>query len=83
PVDAVIDQLVPLLEPGDIVIDAGNSHYEDTRRRESALAEKDLHFVGVGVSGGEEGALNGPSIMPGGSRESYDALGPLLEKISA
>ena len=83
PVDSVIDQLVPLLEPGDIVIDAGNSHYEDTRRREAALAEKDLHFVGVGVSGGEEGALLGPSIMPGGSRESYDSLGPMLEKISA
>ncbi|GER21972.1 6-phosphogluconate dehydrogenase, decarboxylating [Zafaria cholistanensis] len=83
PVDAVIDQLVPLLEPGDIVIDAGNSHYEDTRRREAALAEKGLHFVGVGVSGGEEGALLGPSIMPGGSRESYDALGPMLEKIAA
>jgi 6-phosphogluconate dehydrogenase len=83
PVDAVIDQLVPLLEEGDIVIDAGNSHYEDTRRREAALAEKGLHFVGVGVSGGEEGALNGPSIMPGGSKESYEALGPLLEKIAA
>jgi len=83
PVDSVIEQLEPLLEPGDIIIDAGNSHYEDTRRREAALAKKDLHFVGIGVSGGEEGALNGPSIMPGGSRESYDALGPLLEKIAA
>lgn len=83
PVDAVVDQLVPLLEEGDIVIDGGNSHFQDTRRREAALAEKGLHFVGVGVSGGEEGALNGPSIMPGGSKESYDALGPLLEKISA
>ncbi|MDP5225616.1 MULTISPECIES: NADP-dependent phosphogluconate dehydrogenase [Arthrobacter] len=83
PVDAVVDQLVPLLDEGDIVIDAGNSHYSDTRRREAALAGKGLHFVGVGVSGGEEGALNGPSIMPGGSKESYDALGPLLEKISA
>ncbi|MCH6469964.1 NADP-dependent phosphogluconate dehydrogenase [Sinomonas terrae] len=83
PVDAVIDQLVPLLEEGDIVIDAGNSHYEDTRRREAALAQEGLHFVGVGVSGGEEGALNGPSIMPGGSKESYQALGPLLEKIAA
>ncbi|WP_026549177.1 NADP-dependent phosphogluconate dehydrogenase [Arthrobacter sp. Br18] len=83
PVDSVIDQLTPLLEAGDIVIDAGNSHYEDTRRREAALAMKDLHFVGVGVSGGEEGALLGPSIMPGGSRESYDSLGPMLEKISA
>ena len=80
PVDSVIEQLVPLLEPGDIVIDGGNSHFEDTRRREAALAEKDLHFVGVGVSGGEEGALLGPSIMPGGSRESYDSLGPMLEK---
>ncbi|NKX49959.1 NADP-dependent phosphogluconate dehydrogenase [Arthrobacter deserti] len=83
PVDSVIEQLVPLLEEGDIVIDAGNSHYEDTRRREAALAERGLHFVGIGVSGGEEGALLGPSIMPGGSRESYDSLGPMLEKISA
>ncbi|MCC9196277.1 NADP-dependent phosphogluconate dehydrogenase [Arthrobacter sp. zg-Y820] len=83
PVDSVIEKLVPLLEAGDIVIDAGNSHYEDTRRREAALAEKDLHFVGVGVSGGEEGALLGPSIMPGGSKESYDSLGPMLEKIAA
>ncbi|MDY6054322.1 NADP-dependent phosphogluconate dehydrogenase [Micrococcus sp.] len=83
PVDAVIDQLVPLLDEGDIVIDAGNSHYEDTRRREAALAEKGLHFVGVGVSGGEEGALNGPAIMPGGPEASYAALGPMLERISA
>ena len=83
PVDAVIEQLVPLLDEGDIVIDAGNSHYADTRRREAALAEKGLHFVGVGVSGGEEGALNGPSIMPGGSEESYRSLGPMLEKIAA
>ncbi|MFI5085894.1 MAG: NADP-dependent phosphogluconate dehydrogenase [Actinomycetales bacterium] len=83
PVDSVIESLEPLLEPGDIIIDAGNSHFQDTRRREAALAKKDLHFVGIGVSGGEEGALNGPSIMPGGSRESYKALGPLLEKISA
>ena len=83
PVDSVIDQLIPLLDEGDIIIDGGNSHYTDTRRREAALAEKGLHFVGVGVSGGEEGALLGPSIMPGGSAESYKALGPLLEKISA
>lgn len=83
PVDAVIEQLIPLLEPGDIVIDGGNSHYEDTRRREAELAKHDLHFVGVGVSGGEEGALLGPSIMPGGSEQSYQALGPMLEKISA
>ena len=81
--DSVIDLLVPLLEEGDIVIDAGNSHFPDTIRRENALAEKGLHFVGVGVSGGEEGALLGPSIMPGGSPESYQSLGPILEAISA
>ena len=81
--DAVIDELVPLLDEGDIVIDAGNAHFPDTIRREAQLAELGLHFVGTGVSGGEEGALNGPSIMPGGSRESYEWLGPLLESISA
>ena len=83
PTDAMIDALVPHLEPGDIVVDGGNAHFEDTRRREARLRELGLHFVGTGVSGGEEGALNGPSIMPGGSRESYEALGPLLEDISA
>ena len=83
PTDAVIDELVPLLAEGDIVVDAGNAHFLDTRRRESALKEKGLHFVGSGVSGGEEGALNGPSIMPGGSKESYESLGPILTKISA
>jgi 6-phosphogluconate dehydrogenase len=81
--DAVIDELIPLLEEGDIVIDAGNAHFPDTIRREAKLSELGLHFVGTGVSGGEEGALNGPSIMPGGSRESYTSLGPLLESISA
>ena len=65
-VDAVIDELVPLLEPGDILIDGGNTHYPDTTRRTRALKEKGLLFVGTGVSGGEEGALKGPSIMPGG-----------------
>jgi 6-phosphogluconate dehydrogenase len=83
PTDAVIDDLVPLLEPGDIVIDCGNAHYADTRRREKALREHDLHFVGCGVSGGEEGALLGPSIMPGGSTESYTKLGPMFESIAA
>ncbi|WP_147106979.1 NADP-dependent phosphogluconate dehydrogenase [Nesterenkonia populi] len=83
PVDAVIDDLIPLLDEGDIVIDAGNSFYEETRRREEALREKGLHFVGIGVSGGEEGALWGPSIMPGGSQESYESLGPMLESIAA
>jgi len=81
--DAVIDELVPLLEGGDIVIDAGNAHFPDTIRREAKLAELGLHFVGSGVSGGEEGALLGPSIMPGGSPESYTSLGPLLESIAA
>ena len=82
--DAVIEELIPLLEEGDIVIDAGNAHFPDTIRREaSAEAELGLHFVGTGVSGGEEGALNGPSIMPGGSPESYESLGPMLESISA
>ncbi|NUT48911.1 MAG: NADP-dependent phosphogluconate dehydrogenase [Saccharothrix sp.] len=83
PTDAVIDELVPLLEPGDMVIDGGNAHFADTRRREAALKEAGLHFVGTGISGGEEGALNGPSIMPGGSAESYAHLGPVLEDIAA
>ena len=81
--DATIEELATHLEPGDIVVDGGNAHYQDTRRREAALRERGLHFVGAGISGGEEGALNGPSIMPGGSRESYASLGPLLESISA
>jgi 6-phosphogluconate dehydrogenase len=83
PTDAVIDELVPLLDEGDIVIDCGNAHYVDTRRREAALREHGLHFVGCGVSGGEEGALLGPSIMPGGSAESYEKLGPIFESIAA
>ncbi|MEV6285702.1 NADP-dependent phosphogluconate dehydrogenase [Kribbella sp. NPDC051770] len=83
PTDAVIDELVPLLSEGDIVVDAGNAHFADTRRREDALKAKGLHFVGAGVSGGEEGALNGPSIMPGGSTFAYAALEPMLTKISA
>ena len=81
--DAVIDELAALMEPGDIIVDGGNAHFADTRRRESALRERGLHFVGTGISGGEEGALNGPSIMPGGSAESYVSLGPLLESIAA
>jgi 6-phosphogluconate dehydrogenase len=83
PTDAVIDEFAPLLEPGDMIVDAGNAHFADTRRREAALRAKGIHFVGSGVSGGEEGALLGPSIMPGGSPESYASLGPLLEDISA
>jgi 6-phosphogluconate dehydrogenase len=83
PTDEVINALVPLLDEGDIVIDGGNAHYTDTLRRERALKEHGLHFVGMGVSGGEEGALHGPSIMVGGSDESYARLGPVLESIAA
>ena len=83
PVDAVIDQLKPLLEPGDIIIDGGNSFHEDTARRCRELTSKDLNFVGMGVSGGEEGALNGPSLMPGGTKAAYEALEPILTKIAA
>lgn len=83
PVDAVIDQLKPLLEPGDIIIDGGNSLYEDTARRTADLESTGLRFMGMGVSGGEEGALNGPSLMPGGTREAYEDLAPILQKIAA
>jgi 6-phosphogluconate dehydrogenase len=84
PTDAVIDEIVPYLDPGDVVIDGGNAHFRDTQRRFHALAERDLHFMGVGVSGGEEGALKGPSVMPGGERAAYDAgVGEILETIAA
>ena len=83
PTDAVINELADAMEEGDIIIDGGNSLYTDTIRREKAIRERGLHFVGAGISGGEEGALNGPSIMPGGPAESYKTLGPLLEEISA
>jgi 6-phosphogluconate dehydrogenase len=79
----VIDEFAPLLESGDMIIDGGNAHFKDTRRREAKLKQQNIHFVGMGVSGGEEGALNGPSIMPGGSPESAEALLPMLEKIAA
>ncbi|MCW2867737.1 MAG: gndA [Marmoricola sp.] len=81
--DAVIDELTPLLDEGDIVVDAGNAHFEDTLRRQEALQEKGLHFVGMGVSGGEVGALEGPSIMVGGSEHAYETLGPIVEDIAA
>jgi 6-phosphogluconate dehydrogenase len=83
PVDAVIDQLAPLFEPGDVIIDGGNSLWTDTQRREKALKEKGIHFFGVGVSGGEEGALKGPSIMPGGSAEGWKAIAPIYQRIAA
>ena len=83
PVDAVIRQLVPLLEKGDVIIDGGNSLFTDTQRRGRELESTGIHFVGMGVSGGEEGALKGPSLMPGGSRESWDIIAPIFRKIAA
>jgi 6-phosphogluconate dehydrogenase len=81
--DAVIEELADRFEPGDIIVDGGNSLFTDTIKREKALRERGLHFVGTGISGGEEGALKGPSIMPGGSDESYKTLGPILASIAA
>jgi 6-phosphogluconate dehydrogenase len=83
PVDAVINQLSPLLEKGDIIIDGGNSLFTDTQRRGKELEGKGIHFVGMGVSGGEQGALKGPSLMPGGSRESWEIIAPIFRKIAA
>jgi 6-phosphogluconate dehydrogenase len=83
PTDAVIDEIAPLLDEGDVLVDGGNARFTDTIRRTEALAPQGLHFVGTGISGGEEGALNGPSIMPGGSDEAYAIVGPILEDISA
>ena len=82
-VDAVIDDLLSLLEHGDIIIDGGNSHYTDTLKRISSLQDQKIHFMGMGVSGGEQGARTGPSIMPGGDREAWQALQPILEAVSA
>lgn len=83
PVDAVIEQLIPLLEAGDMILDGGNSFFEDTRRRAAFLAERGIHYLGVGISGGEEGARHGPSIMPGGDAGAYASVQPILEAISA
>ena len=83
PVDAVINQLAPLLEKGDVIIDGGNSLFTDTQRRGKDLEQSGIHFVGCGVSGGEEGALKGPSLMPGGSRESWEMIAPIFRKIAA
>ena len=83
PVDAVIQQLKPMLEPGDVLIDGGNSLYGDTVRRTEELEAVGLRFIGMGVSGGEEGALNGPSLMPGGTEAAYKDLSPILTKIAA
>src|SRR5256886_13746160 len=83
PVDAVINQLAPLLEKGDVIIDGGNSLFTDTQRRGKDLEQSGIHFVGCGVSGGEAGALKGPSLMPGGSRESWEMIAPIFRKIAA
>lgn len=83
PTDAVIDELVKVFEPGDIIIDGGNALFTDTIRREKAVRETGINFVGAGISGGEEGALNGPSIMPGGSAEAWQTMGPILKSIAA
>ena len=83
PTDAVIDSLVEVFEPGDIIVDGGNALFTDTIRREKAVRETGINFVGMGVSGGEEGALLGPSLMPGGSDESWVTLGPILKSIAA
>src|SRR5258708_656260 len=83
PVDSVIGQLAPLLEKGDVIIDGGNSLFTDTQRRGQELESTGIHFVGMGVSGGEEGALKGPSLMPGGPRESWEIIAPIFRKIAA
>jgi 6-phosphogluconate dehydrogenase len=81
--DAVIDELCKVFEPGDIIIDGGNSLFTDTIRREKAVRETGINYVGAGISGGEEGALHGPSIMPGGSAEAWTTIGPILKSIAA
>src|SRR5699024_7791883 len=81
--DATIESLKPYLEKGDILIDGGNTLYEETLRRNEELSEAGIHFIGTGVSGGEEGALNGPSLMPGGQKEAYELVAPIFEAISA
>lgn len=83
PVDSVINDLVPVLDKGDIIIDGGNSHYVDTLKRIKTLEEKGLHFMGIGISGGEEGARKGPSIMPGGDQEAYKEVAPILKAVAA
>ncbi len=82
-VDEVIERILPLLEDGDILIDGGNSYYKDTKRRIEYCSQKGINFFGVGISGGEMGALKGPSIMPGGSKEAYEHIRPILESIAA
>lgn len=82
PVDDVIDELLEHMEPEDIIVDGGNSLFEDTRRREKTVSDRGLHFVGMGVSGGEEGALEGPSMMPGGTRQAWERIAPMVTKMA-
>jgi len=82
-VDQFIEQLVPLLDAGDVILDGGNSHYPDTTRRTRELKQKGILYIGTGVSGGEEGARRGPSIMPGGNPEAWPLVKPILQDISA
>ncbi|MFV1968425.1 MAG: decarboxylating NADP(+)-dependent phosphogluconate dehydrogenase [Pirellulaceae bacterium] len=82
-VDAFIDQIIPRLSPGDVIIDGGNTHYRDTRRRTEYVESKDLLYIGTGVSGGEEGALKGPSMMPGGSEKAWPLVAPIFQAIAA
>ncbi|MCX2679128.1 NADP-dependent phosphogluconate dehydrogenase [Galbibacter sp. EGI 63066] len=83
PVDSVIDSLLPYLEDGDIVVDGGNSYFEDTNRRVKSLAKKNIHYFGMGISGGEKGARFGPSMMPGGDKDAYERLRPIFEAVAA
>lgn len=83
PVDRMIENLIPLLEPGDVIIDGGNSHFPDTIRRTELVESKGLYYIGMGVSGGEEGALLGPSLMPGGSPKAWDIVKPIFQAIAA
>ena len=82
-VDQVIEEVAPLLEPGDILIDGGNTHYPDTTRRTQALKARGLLYIGTGVSGGEEGALKGPSIMPGGDPTAWPEVKPIFQSVAA
>ena len=83
PIDLTIDALLPFLEKGDVIIDGGNSYFQDSIRRHAYLSQKGIHFIGTGISGGEIGARNGPSIMPGGSKEAWELVRPILQAISA
>jgi len=83
PTDSTIEQLLPHLDQGDILIDGGNTYYKDTQRRNKMLSDSGIHFIGTGVSGGEEGALKGPSIMPGGQKEAFELVKPIFEAIAA